>query len=203
MQFGNKIIRTQYLLDKKYQITFIVLIALFTVGLQIMFGTIIYYASLAYGINKTLLTLNFASNSILLERSIRYLTHTSILILIASAFMIGGWAFFFSHRIAGPAWKFKKVFRNIAKGGYESRIKLREGDYLKDLSTEVNAMLTYLDNKHNTQVSILQKTQDHLNHLLKILQSKDYSETDLQETTKNLTENLSRLSSITNYEKTP
>lgn len=68
---------------------------------------------------------------------------------ILPAFLIALCAFavhgvFFSHRIAGPLYRFKQVFRAIRDGEIPRRVKLREGDYLADEARELNLMLVGL-----------------------------------------------------------
>ena len=52
-----------------------------------------------------------------------------------------------SNRIAGPVYRFESVCREIAKGNYKIRVKLRDGDGLRGLEKEFNSMLEALDRK--------------------------------------------------------
>lgn len=52
-----------------------------------------------------------------------------------------------SNRIAGPIYRFESVCKEVAKGNYKVRVKLRDGDGLRSLEKEFNAMLDSLERK--------------------------------------------------------
>ncbi len=52
-----------------------------------------------------------------------------------------------SNRIAGPLYRFESVCKEVAKGNYKVRVKLRDGDGLRGLEKEFNAMLDSLERK--------------------------------------------------------
>lgn len=45
---------------------------------------------------------------------------------------------FYSHRIAGPAWKLRTALHQLAEGGLPAPVKLRDTDYLQDVAKAVN-----------------------------------------------------------------
>lgn len=45
---------------------------------------------------------------------------------------------FFSHKLAGPIFRFEKVCHNIIAGNYTDHIKLRKGDQLQNLANLLN-----------------------------------------------------------------
>ncbi len=45
---------------------------------------------------------------------------------------------FFSHKLAGPVFRFEKVCHNIIAGDYTDHIKLRKGDQLQNLANLLN-----------------------------------------------------------------
>lgn len=51
---------------------------------------------------------------------------------------------FVSHRIAGPLYRFRKVFGAVASGDLSVRAKLRKGDYLGKESDSLNEMIASL-----------------------------------------------------------
>ena len=51
---------------------------------------------------------------------------------------------FVSHRIAGPLYRFRKVFGAVASGDLSVRAKLRKGDYLGKESESLNEMIDSL-----------------------------------------------------------
>ena len=72
-----------------------------------------------------------------------------ILIGISSLFLIivALFGIVLSHRIAGPMYKFKKTFNEIAKGNLDLRIHLRPKDSFKEVAKEFNNMMDYLNDK--------------------------------------------------------
>jgi methyl-accepting chemotaxis protein len=52
-----------------------------------------------------------------------------------------------SHRIAGPLYRFRKVFGAVAGGDLSVRVHLRKGDYLGKESESLNAMIASLQAK--------------------------------------------------------
>lgn len=54
---------------------------------------------------------------------------------------------YFMHRIAGPLYRFKMLFRLIGAGQLYQRAKLREHDYLHQEARDFNAMLDSLQQK--------------------------------------------------------
>ena len=45
---------------------------------------------------------------------------------------------YISHKFAGPIYRLKKEFQNIAESGKVSELKFRDGDFLSDLPEEFN-----------------------------------------------------------------
>ena len=48
---------------------------------------------------------------------------------------------FFSHKIAGPVYRFEKVCHNMIEGNYTDQIRLRKGDELQNLATLFNEVI--------------------------------------------------------------
>lgn len=58
---------------------------------------------------------------------------------------------FFSHKVAGPVYRFEKVCHNMIEGNYTDEVHLRRGDELKNLSVLLN--------------EVIRKTRERLNAL--------------------------------------
>lgn len=48
---------------------------------------------------------------------------------------------FFSHKVAGPVYRFEKVCHNMIEGDYTDQIKLRKGDEMQNLASLLNMVL--------------------------------------------------------------
>jgi methyl-accepting chemotaxis protein len=47
----------------------------------------------------------------------------------------------FTHRLAGPVYRFKNVLREIRSGNLRQEVRIRDYDYFHDLCGEVNSLL--------------------------------------------------------------
>jgi len=65
-------------------------------------------------------------------------------LLILLLIFIGFMSVIFSHHIAGPSLKFKKVFSEISKKDFSQKVVLRKFDYLKEMGEEFNTMMDIL-----------------------------------------------------------
>jgi HAMP domain-containing protein len=48
---------------------------------------------------------------------------------------------FFSHRIAGPVFRFERILREVAEGRYSATVSLRRTDELQDLADALNSAI--------------------------------------------------------------
>ena len=46
-----------------------------------------------------------------------------------------------SHKMAGPIYRFEQTFRQVAKGDFSQRVRLRKGDQFKEMQDEFNKMM--------------------------------------------------------------
>jgi nitrogen fixation/metabolism regulation signal transduction histidine kinase len=52
-----------------------------------------------------------------------------------------------SNKFAGPLYRFEQVCRSVAKGNLKERVRLRDGDYMRDFQDEFNNMLDAVENE--------------------------------------------------------
>lgn len=64
--------------------------------------------------------------------------------------LFGALSIFITHKIAGPLYRLKKSISEITEGNLDVRVKLREGDDLKDLAEHVNVLAEELRSFVNT-----------------------------------------------------
>ena len=62
-------------------------------------------------------------------------------ILFVSLIIIGLFAVFFLHRIAGPIYRFTQVFLRLNEGESPPPLQLREGDFFKEFAAEINLLI--------------------------------------------------------------
>ncbi len=63
--------------------------------------------------------------------------------------MIFAITIFFSHKVAGPLYRLKVYLIELKKGKSHQEITLREGDYFKEIITEVQKTFEYLSAEYN------------------------------------------------------
>lgn len=80
------------------------------------------------------------------KKDMQFILEVYLAILIVGI-MVSILAIRFTHRVAGPVYRFKKVIDSAIKGDYSVRITLRKHDYLKDLSDKLNELLASLEKK--------------------------------------------------------
>ena len=81
----------------------------------------------------------------------RHVWHIALLVLLAVCIH----SLLLSHKVAGPLYRFRHIFRALAAGTVPSRKQLRKGDYLQSEMKLINEMLDSL----RSRASGLQETQ--------------------------------------------
>lgn len=101
--------------------------------------TVIQYETAFLGIKDYLRTFSnnkeFRKN---LLNSLLLVFGVGVLLVIIQVVLL---TIFFSHKIAGPVYRFENVFHNIINGNYTDQIKLRRGDEMKNLAVLFNEAL--------------------------------------------------------------
>ena len=76
-----------------------------------------------------------------LREIITLLTGFSLLFLS----LVVGFAFFLSHKTAGPLYHFKRVFEDVRQGNYHARVHLRPKDDFREVADSFNQMMESLE----------------------------------------------------------
>lgn len=98
------------------------------------------YKALVSGISEYVRT--FSSNREFkksLMASLMWVFGTGVLLVIAQIVLL---TIFFSHKVAGPVFRFEKVCHNMIQGNYTDEIHLRKGDEMQNLSLLLNEVNT-------------------------------------------------------------
>ncbi len=80
-------------------------------------------------------------------------TYTGISLVIAIVVFLLA-CIYYSHRVAGPAYKLANCLKDIGDGDLRIRVKLRSSDYLKDVAYAVNGVTL----KFNNTLSSIQES---------------------------------------------
>ena len=139
--------RSIIFIKKEMQLKFVVLFLLLALFCVLM--TIYEVISLSHAV--------FAEHPVLLqellEQSAHHIPITLIKIVIFFS-VIAIFAALLSNKFAGPLYRFENVCREIAKGNYKIRVKLREGDAMRGLEKEFNTMLCALEKREGEKDEI-------------------------------------------------
>jgi methyl-accepting chemotaxis protein len=126
--------RRQYMIDREFQLRVlrqflgVVLVAL------ILAAYVTHVVGWMYGAY---------SSGALSDRYAHWTEHVLVWVFGGGSLIVSGAIFylisiFYSHRIAGPAWKLRTALHQLAEGGLPRPVKLRDTDYLQDLAKAVN-----------------------------------------------------------------
>lgn len=75
--------------------------------------------------------------------------------LLAVAVLAGVHSIYSSHKVVGPAIRFRKILDELVRGNYTARIRIRKGDEFKELEVLLNELADTLERSKakNTQSS--------------------------------------------------
>jgi len=136
---GSAYKRRIYFIDKKFQTKFILkFCALVALGGLLTIGIIYFLAmqSTTVSILNSRVAVRTTADFIL-----PILAQTVVIVVVIiglAAIMV---TLFFSHKIAGPLYRFKKVMEALEKGDFSSGFKIRHLDQLQDLADTFNSMI--------------------------------------------------------------
>jgi methyl-accepting chemotaxis protein len=137
MERANK--RKNYFIDKKFQIKFILRFsALVAIGGLLTIGIMYFLATQST-------TVSIVNSRVAARTTAAFilplLVQTVAIVVVAIGLTAIMLTLFFSHKIAGPLYRFKKVMQMLEKGDFSGGFKIRHLDQLQDLADTFNAMI--------------------------------------------------------------
>lgn len=148
--------RKNYLIDKEFQIKFVLRFIAVLLGTIIIAGfiTFLIYSN----VEKTNLTELYSAQLVEMDGSAGYdfyieswleltkpliIKYLSIVLILAT--LLGALAtFFYSHRLAGPVYRFQKQIDLIMKEEYDNKLFLRKNDEFKSLADKFNSLQEFI-----------------------------------------------------------
>jgi methyl-accepting chemotaxis protein len=139
--------RKNYLIDKKFQLTFIMKFCAVVILSSIVIGSLIFYLSrnsTTVAIENTRVFAKPTSDFILPQLVI-------IVIVVASVFssLLFVMTLFATHRIAGPMYRLRKDIDSLRGGDLTGSFIIRDKDQLKGLAKSLSDMGLVLRQKHS------------------------------------------------------
>lgn len=149
-----------YLLDPGFQLKY----TGYVVGVTLVVATVLGYIAYQQSHAQTeMLTVNMAmagETADFIERTAQEADNALLLQIVAGililAFSLGITGILVTHKVVGPAYKMKSLFRDVKDGHLRIRGRLRKGDELQDVFEEFEAMIETLRKKQRDEITQLE-----------------------------------------------
>jgi len=131
--------RRNYFIDKDFQTRFILKFCFLVVLAGVITTGILYF------VGKRSTTVSIVNSRVIVHSTADFLlpiliqTVLAVLVILGLATIVV--TLLFSHKIAGPLYRFKMAIEGVKLGNLSANFHLRNYDQLKGLSNEVNAMI--------------------------------------------------------------
>lgn len=114
-------------------------------GAQVLLAVMVLLAGLGlYFIANRDLTQSYFAAHLALKNVQQILFPAIIIANVVMLVLSGVVLIFYTHRIAGPAYRLGMALRQIAKGDLNQKVIFRKNDYLQELASDANMMLAFL-----------------------------------------------------------
>ncbi len=134
--------RRIFLIDKPFQLRFSIYTVTWVAALGIAYPLIIQ--NMVDALIKVMrVTVDGPGLTQLLELK-KQVTQQLIISQIGAVIVIFVISIFVSHRIAGPIYKMRKFFSDLAKGDFSQSLHFRKTDYFQNLAQDYNSMVSGL-----------------------------------------------------------
>ena len=131
--------RRNYYIDKDFQTKFILkfcgLVALGAVMTMLLLYWLAHRATTVSIVSSRVTVMTTAD--FLVPLMIQTVIIVTVLVSIAAAAV----TLFVSHKIAGPLFRFKQTFKELAGGNFSNQVRLRKGDQLIEVAGDFNHMI--------------------------------------------------------------
>ncbi|MCX7927458.1 MAG: HAMP domain-containing protein [Candidatus Omnitrophica bacterium] len=144
----NNYKRRQYLVDKDFQIGFILKFTLIVILSSLAIGALVFYltkSSTTVAIENTKVVVKSTADFIL-----PVLTLTVLVVMFFSSIVLAVLALVVSHRIVGPLYRLRREIELLQEGDFTRQFQVRNRDNLKDLAKSLNTMTKLLREKHDS-----------------------------------------------------
>ena len=137
--------RKNYFIKKSFQAKFSLRFVALIILEALLIGALFFY------IAKGTLATGYSGTELKIEKTSLFFYVSFLLITLISSIAVGLAGMlvfiFYSHRIAGPLFRFQRSLEEISDGNLTGRIRLRHKDQLGDLGESINQMAESMDRK--------------------------------------------------------
>jgi nitrogen fixation/metabolism regulation signal transduction histidine kinase len=149
-----------YLLDTRFQLKYTGMVVAVTMVVATILGKVAYDQSHA---QTEMMTINLAmagETAEFIEQTAREADQQLLLTIIGGiavlVLSLGVTGIMVTHRVVGPAFKMKSLFRHVADGHLKLYGRLREGDELQDVFLEFERMIDKLRSNQREEITQLE-----------------------------------------------
>ncbi|GAB4212433.1 MAG: hypothetical protein OHK0013_35190 [Sandaracinaceae bacterium] len=149
-----------YLLDARFQLKYTGMVVAVTLVVATILGTVAYQQSHA---QTEMMTINLAmagETAEFIEQTAREADQRLLLMIFGGITLLvvslGLTGIVVTHRVVGPAYKMKSLFRHVADGHLKLYGRLREGDELQDVFLEFERMIERLRANQREEITQLE-----------------------------------------------
>ncbi|MDD5347023.1 MAG: methyl-accepting chemotaxis protein [Candidatus Omnitrophica bacterium] len=139
--------RRHYLIDKDFQLKFILRFCAVVVLASLLLGGLVFYltrSSTTVAIENTRVSVKSTADFIF-----PVLVLTVVLVALFSSVVLGTMALVVSHRIVGPLYRLRREVAALQAGDFTRQFQVRNKDSLKDLAKSLALMSQALRQKHD------------------------------------------------------
>ncbi len=155
--------RRNYFIDRDFQGKFILKFCLI-----VIFGGILT-AGLLYFLSRKSTTVSIVDSRVVVRTTADFLLPLLLQTVIVVAVMVGIavaiLSMLFSHKIAGPLYRFRKVMEKLEQGDFSSNFHIRNYDQFKDLADQLNAMIVSVRTRVNAAKDLVGKLKKKKNNI--------------------------------------
>ncbi|MCX5686936.1 MAG: methyl-accepting chemotaxis protein [Candidatus Omnitrophica bacterium] len=160
--------RTQYLVQKKFQLKYVGLILALTFLTAVLCSYVVYY-TMMINLGEKLASVYPQGRLVSIVKIVNFRICLSVLLISPFMALIG---ILLSHKIAGPIFRMETFLKNMTAGDLTSRITLRSGDELISLADGINNAAGALRASFQRQRSQMDKVLAELNSLKDLAREK-------------------------------
>jgi methyl-accepting chemotaxis protein len=141
-----KIRRSHFLIDKDFQVSFVLKFCAVVILASFIIGGGIFYLTL----NST--TVSIENTKVIVKSTADFIFPSLVLMVAVVAFfsslVLSIMALIISHRIVGPLYRLRKEIEMLKEGDFTKQFQVRNRDHLKDLAKSLGEMSGTLRKRH-------------------------------------------------------
>jgi len=133
--------RKNYLVNKRLQLQFVVLLLFLAIIPIILLGSSLYIVNKTYLYAMQRIIGDFVVSDVDIQGVLDFSVRSLVSLVMITVILLAYIGVRFSHHIAGPVYKIEETIDKIAKGEEVEPLHFRKNDSVKDLAEKFNIMI--------------------------------------------------------------